>query len=210
MNPFRTATLAALLSGLVACGRAPSTDAATEAPSPSAAPTPPVRPPAEDAANGVSVYDLQIQISDEHGKRQPLDEFRGHPVLISMFYAGCPNVCPMLTSDLEKIDRLVPEPERENLRILMVSFDAARDTPEVLTRLMARRSLDPSRWTFASAAEDDARQLAAVLGIRYRKLDNGEFYHSTAIVLLDAQGRVLVRSDGLGKDPAPILSALVP
>jgi protein SCO1/2 len=154
------------------------------------------------------VYDLRISVTDQDGRSRLLESFRGHPVLITMFYAGCPNVCPLLTNDLERIDRLVPEPMRSSLHVVMVSFDAARDTPAVLTGIMRGRSLDPARWTLASAVEDDARELAAVLGIRYRKLDNGEFYHSTAIVLLDADGHVKVRSEGIGKDPRPVLDAL--
>jgi len=47
------------------------------------------------------------------------------------------------------------------------------------------------------------RKLAAVLGIQYRALKNGDFNHTTALILLDADGRIAGRSTQLGNaDPA--------
>lgn len=155
-----------------------------------------------------SIYDLRIPLLDQDGTVKPLDVFRGHPVLVTMFYGSCASACPLLTLELKRIERELPEPTRSELRVLMVSFDAARDKPAVLARLMRERSMDLARWSLASATDDDARELAGVLNIKYRKLDNGEFFHSSAIVLLDSEGRPQARLDGLGKDAAPILTAL--
>ena len=47
------------------------------------------------------------------------------------------------------------------------------------------------------------RKLAGVLGIRYRELADGEFNHTSALVLLDAEGRVLARTEKLGASPGP-------
>ena len=47
------------------------------------------------------------------------------------------------------------------------------------------------------------RKLAAMLGIQYRELPSGEFNHSSVIVLLDAEGRVVGKTSLLGEaDPA--------
>ena len=43
-----------------------------------------------------------------------------------------------------------------------------------------------------------ATMLASVLGMRYRKLPSGEFFHTSPIVALDAEGRPLARTGGLG------------
>jgi protein SCO1/2 len=201
------------LSSTLACGRDDSTttrsardESATAIPA-SDAPAKPVAR-VKDAPAEPSIYDLRVLLTDETGTVRSLDSFRGQPVLVTMFYAGCPSACPLLTSDLKRIEKLIPEPMRSNVRVLMVSFDAERDTPMVLARLKQERGMDRTRWTLASAVDDEARELAGVLGIRYRKLDNGEFFHSSVIVLLDARGRHQARVDGIGGDPAAILSAL--
>lgn len=159
-------------------------------------------------ADGPSLYDLPITLVDRTATARPLAAFRGAPLLITMFYGSCASACPLLTSDLKRIESQLPVAARGELRVLMVSFDQARDTPLALARMTVERGMDPARWTLASTSDDDARSLAGVLGIRYRKLDSGEFFHSSAIVLLDRDGRVRARLDGLGRDAAPIVNAL--
>ena len=52
------------------------------------------------------------------------------------------------------------------------------------------------------------RKLAAVLGIQYRQLDDGEFNHSSALVLLDAQGRIAARTETIGTTDAAFIAAI--
>jgi protein SCO1/2 len=203
------------LLGLFACAQSPPKKAGApyrETPAVAAANTAPSRVPARSRApvDAPSIYDLTVPLVDESGKERSLDTFRGHPVLITMFYGTCATACPLLTSDLKRIERLIPEPARSRTRVVMVSFDRARDTPAVLSRLKRLHGMDAERWLLASAPDDEARDLAGVLDIRYRKLDSGEFFHSSVIVLLDEQGRPEARLDGLGLEPEPIVSALLP
>lgn len=155
-----------------------------------------------------SIYDLRVPLLDDTGAVRSLDTLRGHPVLITMFYGSCPVACPILTTDLKQLERQMPEAVRADVRILMVSFDAVRDTPASLARLKQERGLDNERWTLASAPDDEARELAGVLDIKYRKVDGGAFFHSSVIVLLDRQGRPQARIDGAGGDVSGMLSAL--
>ena len=162
----------------------------------------PVAPVAAPVATGPSVYDLPLALTAADGTAIALDVDRGHTTLISMFYGTCPAACPMLVEAIGRaLDQAPPD-----VRVLLVSFDPVRDTPAALRDIARRRHLD-GRWTLAAAADLDARTLAAVLGIRYRATANGQFFHTSAIVALDADGRMLGRMDGLG-DPAPLVAAL--
>jgi protein SCO1/2 len=60
------------------------------------------------------------------------------------------------------------------------------------------RHLDSPSWTLLQPAAGDVRSLAAILGVRYRALADGEFNHTTTLVLLDAEGRVLARTENVG------------
>jgi protein SCO1/2 len=171
-----------------------------------AAPTEPAKPTA--TVQAPSIYDLPVALQDDSGAVRPLETFRGHPVLVTMFYGSCPVACPLLTSDLKRLERQIPEPLRSDVRILMVSFDPARDTPAALARIKQERGLDATRWTLASADDDDARGLAGVLGVKYRKLDSGAFFHSSVIVLLDRQGRPRARVEGADRDVTSLLTTL--
>jgi protein SCO1 len=186
----------------VACGaRAPREEIAQTPPVPR--PTPVQMPvqPATTIAPGPSIYDLPISLRDARGNPIGLDVDRGHPTLIAMFYGSCAVACPALIHDIQQV---VAGSSRE-LRVLLVSFDAARDQPARLRALAADRGLD-DRWTLTSATDADARALAGVLGVKYRKLDNGEFFHSATIVALDREGVPVARVDRLGAADALIAS----
>lgn len=173
-----------------------------------AAPASPAVPAAATSQARASIYELPVRLLDDRGNSAELSVFRGHPVLITMFYGSCKAACPLITADLQRIEKQLAPAVKANLRVLMVSFDARRDTPADLSRMKRERGMDAERWTLASAPEDGARELGAVLGIRFRKLDDGQFFHSSSIILLDEQGREKARLDGLGHDAAPLLAAL--
>ena len=67
---------------------------------------------------------------------------------------------------------------------------------------MKERRVDESRWRLLRT-QTDVRKVAAVLGVQYRQLENRDFNHSSALVLLDADGRVIARSSTIG-EPDPL------
>ena len=145
-----------------------------------------------------SIYQLDIDLVGHDGIASGLDRYEGNPVVISMFYGSCPHICPMLISSIKAAEQKLPESQRAKLRVLMVSLDAERDTPESLAKVAEQHEVPKTRWTLASAGESDVRKIAAVLGIRFRKLPDGNFNHTSEMILFDAQGREIARSDKLG------------
>jgi protein SCO1/2 len=159
------------------------------------------REPAASLSVGGSLYDLGLRVRDADGVVRGLDDLRGHPVLASMFFASCTSACPLLISHIKRIEGEAPTSLRADLRILLVSFDPARDTPAVLVDVARRHGVDPRRWRITAAPDDEAaRAMAAVLGIRYRAAAEGTFDHTTAITVLDRQGEVRGRAE----DPAAV------
>ena len=147
-----------------------------------------------------SIYQLGAQLTTQTGNTTGMDLYRGHPTLISMFYGSCPAACPMLISAMQAYESHLDKRSRARLRVLLVSFDAARDTPQQLDRLARLHHTDPARWTFASAAEPEARRIAVSLGFSYRRLPGGEFEHSLLITLLDSSGRIIASTTKLVGD----------
>lgn len=160
-----------------------------------------------DELASASLYRMSATLTTQQNQRAGLDLYRGHPVAISMFYGSCAAACPMLITALQTYEARLDNKEREQLRVLMISFDAARDTPPQLREIAKLHGADPARWTFSSATEQDARKIAALLGVQYRSLPNGEFDHSLLITLLDRDGRKVASTTQL-YDDAPFLAAL--
>jgi protein SCO1/2 len=157
---------------------------------------------------GDSIYRLPLALVDQNGHAQQLADRRGKPQLISMFYTSCQYVCPLIIDSLRKTQLALTPAERSKLDVLLVSFDPQRDTPARLKQVFAERKLDPSSWTLARTDAANVRKLAAVLDIQYRALASGDFNHSTALILLDADGRVVARTDKLGAADADFVAAV--
>jgi protein SCO1 len=155
-----------------------------------------------------SIYHLDAALTDQSGKQLRLDVQRGHPVLVTMFYASCPMTCPMLIDTLRAIEHAVPQSQRSNLRVLMISIDAERDTPETLRRLAEQRRMDLSRWTLVRADATTVRKVAALLNVQYRQLPDGNYNHSNVVSLLSPHGEIVGQSTMLGKADDAIVQAL--
>jgi len=156
-----------------------------------------------------SVLQQEGAFTDQSGKLFHLADRRGHVQIVSMFYSSCTYTCPLMIDSALGIEHALTPAQRDALRILLVSFDPQRDTPVVLQALATKRHLDAQRWTLARADDGSVRKLAALLGVRYRKLANGDFNHTSGLILLDADGRIVAKTDQIGPLPDPKFLAAV-
>ncbi|MBK9656760.1 MAG: SCO family protein [Rhodanobacteraceae bacterium] len=150
-----------------------------------------------------SIYQLDAPLSDQEGHAFQLADKRGRVQLVAMFYTSCAYVCPLIIDSAKGIEHALGDAEREKLGLLLVSLDPARDDTAALKYIADKRKLDPQHWTLARTDEANVRKIAALLGVRYRALVDGEFNHTSALVLLDAEGRKLASSARLGPEPDP-------
>lgn len=156
-----------------------------------------------------SVYQLPATLTDQHGKSWDWRTRRGTPQVVAMFYTSCQYVCPLIVDSGKAVERALTTEQRAKLGILLISMDPARDTPAALMSVARKRKLDDTRWSLASPAKDNVRGVAGVLGVRYRQLADGEFNHTSALVLLDREGRVLARTEQIGSKVDPEFVAAV-
>ena len=161
---------------------------------------------ADDAAS--SLYQLELQLTDQSSRAQQFDLYRGQPTLVTMFYGSCPMACPLLIDTLRAVENaLVPE-ERARMRVLMVSIDPERDTPQALAALAKQRRIDLQRWTLARADADDVRMLGAALNTQYRRLPSGEYNHTSVITLLGRDGQMLKQTSTIGRADPEFVAAI--
>ena len=161
-----------------------------------------------DVLPGDSVYQLSIPMLDQDAKAFDFASLRGKPRLVTMFYTSCAYMCPLIIDTMHMTERELDQTQRAKLSVLMVSFDASRDDPATLKAQTDKRKIDTGRWTLARTDAPNVRTLAAILGIQYRQLDDGEFNHSSVLILLDARGRIAARSETMGKTDPEFVSAI--
>ncbi|MEO8998807.1 MAG: SCO family protein [Rhodanobacter sp.] len=151
---------------------------------------------------GDSVYQLPLRLTGQDGQQHLLSARRGRPQLVTMFYTSCQMVCPLIIDSLRLTRNALDSAVRAKIDLLAVSFDPARDDVATLRAYADKRKLDPRIWTLARAEPAQVRQLSGVLGLQYRQLPDGEFNHSSELILLDAEGRIAARTTVIGRlDP---------
>jgi len=156
-----------------------------------------------------SILQIDSTFTNQDGRNFKLGQRRGKPQVISMFYTSCPYMCPLMIDSAKAVEHSMSASELGSLSVLLVSIDPVRDTPKALMSIVNKRKIDTRRWTLARTDEKGVRLLAGVLGIRYRALSNGEFNHTSVLILLDADGRILARTENLGNKPDPLFLAAV-
>ncbi|MFO0675303.1 MAG: SCO family protein [Polyangiaceae bacterium] len=152
--------------------------------------------PTTDVVRGISLYALEAKLEDQTGRSIRFELFRGQPTIVAMFYASCPQACPRLISNIKAIEAALDPAARAKLRVLLISIDPETDDPATLRRVVDRHGLDTARWRLARTDAETMREIAAVLGVKYRR-DDGTLNHSSVITVLDQAGAIDSRFDGM-------------
>lgn len=133
---------------------------------------------------------LQFTLMRDDGQTVTQKDYLGRPVLLYFGYTHCPDVCPTTLADLAIALRQLG-PAADQVRVLFVSVDPARDTPAVLKSYV--NAFGP--WFVGLTGSQE--QLVA-LTKRYRVAyrlgaadtsGNYAVYHSSAVFIFDRQGK---------------------
>lgn len=79
-----------------------------------------------------------LTLDNVHGQRVDIRDLRGHPVLVTFVYANCPDVCPLIMSNLRQVREESGALGRRT-RVIAVSVDPEGDTPAVVRRFLTAR-----------------------------------------------------------------------
>jgi protein SCO1/2 len=132
-----------------------------------------------------SLYDLDMTWRDATGAERTLAAQRGRPQVIALIYTNCTSICPMTVAAMQEVEARAGV----DAAFVLVSLDPDRDSPARLAEFALQRRLSP-RWTLLSGQEKDVRALAALLGVKYRKVSPTEIVHNSTLTILDADGHI--------------------
>lgn len=152
---------------------------------------------------GTSIYNLESMWTNQAGQKVALGSFRGRPLVASMVYTHCKDVCPLTTEAMRRIERSLPAGAQSCTRFALISMDWVRDTPDQLKTFANQHALD-NHWTLLHGDESTVRELAAALGVSFYRQANGDFQHSIAIFVLDGDGNIAATQTDLAQRPATL------
>ncbi|QDJ47579.1 SCO family protein [Bordetella hinzii] len=144
--------------------------------------------------------DLKFSLPAAGGKTLSSDDLKGKTVLLFFGYASCPDVCPTTMAQLTAVLQQLGEQAR-NVRILFVSVDPHRDTPDIL---QAYVNAFNKQAIGVTGSEKQIADLARRYRVAYqiekpKPGDSADVYdvtHSRGVYIFDKQGRArLLASD---------------
>lgn len=85
----------------------------------------------EDSSQVVNV--LTLEMLDETGQVATLEDYADYTRLVFFGFTSCAHICPMTLSNVGMaLDKLGPQ--AEEVRVIFISVDPKRDSPDVLAR----------------------------------------------------------------------------
>jgi protein SCO1/2 len=131
-----------------------------------------------------------VALTDQNGAPRKISDFAGAPAFVFFGFTHCPDVCPTTLKKLALI-KSTRSKELKGVRVLFVSVDGERDTPEAMKAYLQRYSPD---FTGLTAPSEQVRNLALSYSAAFFKdaPKDGEYLvqHSTRVYALDKKGRL--------------------
>lgn len=141
-----------------------------------------------------------LMVRDSTGLAVDLNDFLkdDKPAILVLGYYTCPLICPLTFETLVKALNGVDYTAGEDFRVLAVSFDSSNTVEHAAEKkALALASYERAitgeverGFVFSVASESNAARLAEAVGYHYKRLENGEYSHPVALVVLTPQGAV--------------------
>ena len=136
-------------------------------------------------------------LTNQAGRRVSLSQLRGKVVVMNFIYTSCalPQFCYRTTNHFSVLQNRFRGRDGRDLVLISITFDPARDTPEVLADYARQWKADTARWHFLTGSPGEIERVAAAVGMDYFP-DEGLINHSLRTVVIDRTGRLHANIEG--------------
>jgi protein SCO1 len=143
-------------------------------------------------------------LRDQDGRLTGPSRMRGHWYVVAFLYTHCPDVCPVIASNLGVALRRLPD-----LRVLAVSVDPKGDTPASVKAFVRSHNLPP-RFRYVTGTHAELAPIWRRYHVAATAGPKPIVSHSAFELLVDPQGRerVLYNAQVQASDVARDMRAL--
>jgi protein SCO1/2 len=135
-----------------------------------------------------------IALHDADGTPVTLAAQRGRYVLVTFIYTHCPDVCPLITQNLNAALRVIGPSARKRVRVLAVSVDPAGDTPKTVDAYAHEKHLFP-QFTYLIGTRVELRRVWKAWHVLAVETKPDLVDHVAYTALIDANGKERVLYD---------------
>jgi protein SCO1 len=116
------------------------------------------------------------------GQPVNIDSYRGKAVLVTFLYTNCPDICPLITSNLRVAQNLMGRAVSSKVQIIAVSVDPRGDTPKAVAAFLARHGMTGRMQYLIGSAKELAPVWQAWGVGSSRDAEQPQFINHTGIV----------------------------
>ena len=128
------------------------------------------------------------RFTNENGVSVSLADLKGKPLVISMVYTSCYQICPMTIRHLSTvIDKARDTLGEDSFNVAVIGFDTQFDNPQAMKYFAKQQGIDDKNWNVLSADPDTITALSKDLGFVFFTSPNG-FDHVVQATVVDANG----------------------
>ncbi|MGK8479108.1 SCO family protein [Stutzerimonas stutzeri] len=105
-----------------------------------------------------------LELVDQDGQRFDTRSLQGRWHILFFGFTACPDICPTTLSDMRRLFSQLPKETRDQLQLILITADPARDTPQQL-----KTYLDYYRGGFNGLTGDmeQLQRLSRALGLPF-------------------------------------------
>lgn len=160
---------------------------------------------------------LELSFKNERGEGVLLGSFfnKGKPVLLTLVYYECPNLCHYLLDGLTDTLKQMPWDIGKEFDLVAVSI-APQETPAIAAKkrgnLLASygRDLSPQSWPFLVGDEEAIQRLAGELGFEYEyDAESKQYAHPPVLYFLTPEGKLARVLSGIQFSPKDLKLGLM-
>lgn len=128
---------------------------------------------------------------DHNGKPFTSDSLSGRFTVMTFIYTTCPvpDFCPLMSSNLDEISRMLNDDETAGVALVSVTFDPQKDTPEVLAAYAAKHEQRGNRYYIMGDSTNTAA-LTSAFGI-FTTFATDQIIHNLQTAVIGPDGVVL-------------------
>ena len=139
-------------------------------------------------------------LTDQSGQKVSMADQRGKLVLLTFLYTNCPDVCPLITQNLNQALQMLGA-KRDDVRVLAVSVDPEGDTPKAVDAYAKAHHLLPE-FHYLIGTRDELTEVWRKYDVAAVASDPELVDHTAYTMLVDEQGdgRVIYDSSVKAKE----------
>ncbi|PEA53383.1 cytochrome c oxidase assembly protein [Bacillus pseudomycoides] len=149
-------------------------------------------------------WDVQsFQYINQNGEKFGTKDLKGKVWVADLVFTNCQTVCPPMTANLAKLQRLAKE-EKLDVQFVSFSVDPEVDKPEKLKEFVQKFTDDTKNWNLLTGYSQDEIEKFAKDNFKTlvdKPENQDQVIHGTKFYLVDQNGKVMKEYSGMKNTP---------